>query len=84
MSRMRGASLAKGPVLIFLDAHAEVNEKWLEPLLYELSLDKRQVVQPFVDAIDAMSLDIGDAGVFHKGSFSWDLRFGFVSIFQIR
>ena len=60
--------------MIFLDAHAEVNVRWLEPLLQEVKRDPRQVLQPFVDAIDAMSLDVGLPGTYHKGSFSWDLR----------
>lgn len=74
VSRMTGARAARGPVLIFLDAHTEANHGWLEPLLDEIKRNRKQVLQPFVDAIDAMTLDIGPPGVFHKGGFSWDLR----------
>lgn len=74
VSRMDGARATTSPVLFFLDAHAEVNVGWLEPLLYELQRDPQQVLQPFVDGIDAMSLVYNAPGVFHKGSFSWDLR----------
>lgn len=74
VSRMTGARAARGPVLIFLDAHTEANHGWLEPLLDEIKRNRKQVLQPFIDAIDAMTLDIGPAGVFHKSGFSWDLR----------
>lgn len=32
-SRTRGAQEAKGVVVVFLDAHCEVNRNWLPPLL---------------------------------------------------
>lgn len=74
VSRMKGAKIAEGSVLIFLDAHSEANEGWLEPLLEELKKNRRQVLQPFVDGIDALTLSIEPPGVYHKGAFSWDLR----------
>jgi len=74
VSRMDGARATRSPVLFFMDAHAEANVGWLEPLLAELQRDPKQVLQPFVDGIDAMTLAYQPPGVFHKGSFSWDLR----------
>ena len=74
VSRMQGYRASKSSVVIFLDAHAEVNEGWLPPLLDELERHPHSVIQPFVDGIDAMTLQYTQPSIIHKGSFSWDLR----------
>ena len=74
VARMIGARLATAPVIIFLDAHTEVNVGWLEPLLDQLNRNPKQVVQPFIDGIDANSLVFSAPNIYFKGAFSWDLR----------
>lgn len=39
-ARLRGAEVALGPVLTFLDAHIEVINGWLEPLLARIKESK--------------------------------------------
>ena len=39
--RSIGIKAAKGEVVVVLDAYDEVQEKWLEPLLLEISKNKR-------------------------------------------
>ena len=74
-SRMIGARMARGEVLVFLDAHTEANVQWLEPLLHEIWMDPKKVVQPNVDKIDPRSIEyVKSTGSVPRGAFSWDLR----------
>lgn len=38
-AKMFGAERAGGEVIIFLDSHCEVNERWIEPLLDRIHTD---------------------------------------------
>ena len=44
-------------------------------MLYELKKHPDSIVQPFVDGIDAGSIEYTAPGEIYTGSFSWDLRF---------
>jgi len=74
IARMIGARLATAPVIIFLDAHVEVNVGWLEPLLDQLKRDRNQVIQPFIDSINQNTLVYAHSYFYYKGAFGWDLR----------
>ncbi len=74
VSRMQGYRMATSPVVIFLDAHTECNEGWLEPLLDDLRRHPDSVIQPFVDGVDRLTLDFAAPPSYYVGSFSWDLR----------
>ena len=43
-SRLRGAEVAKGDTMTFLDAHVEVTNGWLPPLLYEIKKNRLVLV----------------------------------------
>ena len=51
-TRMNGARAAKGDVLIFLDAHTEVNDRWLEPLMETIQLDPTVMLSSGIDTIN--------------------------------
>lgn len=52
-ARLAGARLARGDVLVFLDAHCEANIGWIEPLLARIQQSHSSVLVPIIDVIDA-------------------------------
>ncbi|XP_060601725.1 polypeptide N-acetylgalactosaminyltransferase 2-like [Ruditapes philippinarum] len=68
------ASMAQGPVLMFLKADCEVNVGWLQPLIDRLAQLPTAVVAPVLDKIDtkgeySASMNSG------RGGFDWSLIF---------
>ncbi|VDD97396.1 unnamed protein product, partial [Enterobius vermicularis] len=76
-ARMAAADLASGDVLIFLDSHCEVTERWIEPLLKTIQEDRKRVVLPVIDLINPMKFDYSQAMI-AKMSFDWRLSFNWV------
>uniref|UniRef100_A0A915PRL1 Polypeptide N-acetylgalactosaminyltransferase n=1 Tax=Setaria digitata TaxID=48799 RepID=A0A915PRL1_9BILA len=74
-ARLHGAKLAKGKVLLFLDAHVEVTEGWLEPLLDRVSADRKRVVAPIIDVISDENFEYITASDVTWGGFNWHLNF---------
>jgi len=56
-SRTRGAQEAKGDVVLFLDAHCEVNQNWLPPLLAPIANNRRTLTVPIIDGIDSVNFE---------------------------
>ncbi|EDV53308.1 putative polypeptide N-acetylgalactosaminyltransferase 13 [Drosophila erecta] len=74
-SRNRGAALASGRYVLFLDSHCEVNEGWLEPLLERLARNSNLAVSPLLDPIDPTTLSYRKGNELLKGGFDWSLHF---------
>ncbi|KHJ93524.1 glycosyltransferase, group 2 family protein [Oesophagostomum dentatum] len=65
---------AKGDVLVFMDSHCEVTERWLEPLLAPIKENPNTVVLPIVDLIHPFNFEYSKAMV-TKSGFDWSLIF---------
>ncbi|XP_067660134.1 polypeptide N-acetylgalactosaminyltransferase 1-like [Haliotis asinina] len=76
LSRLRGAEEARGDVVVFLDAHMEVCEGWVEPLLEKINSQPAIVVQADITQIDENTLDLKtDDSAKYRGGFGWDMRY---------
>ncbi|VDN55117.1 unnamed protein product [Dracunculus medinensis] len=73
-ARLFGAKHATGQVLVFLDSHCEVNERWLEPLLDRINANPQIVVCPVIDIIDSINFKYIKSPVC-KGGMSWSMVF---------
>lgn len=60
---------------MFLDAHVEVTEGWLEPLLDRVSADRKRVVAPIIDVISDENFEYITASDVTWGGFNWNLNF---------
>ena len=81
-SRVWGAEKAEGQVLVYLDSHTEVNEGWLEPLVWEIYKDTRTIVQPAIDVIDPLTFEYKKYMENMRGEFKWTLGFTFSPVPQ--
>lgn len=77
-TRSRGAMEATGDVIVFLDAHCEVNTNWLPPLLAPIHVDHRVMTVPIIDGIDHKTFEYrpvyGD-GRHYRGIFEWGMLY---------
>lgn len=74
-ARLRGAGLAIGDVLVFLDSHCEANYGWLEPLLARIAEDERHVVTPDIEVIDEKTFEYALKRKPSVGVFNWQMLF---------
>ncbi|XP_002742193.1 N-acetylgalactosaminyltransferase 7-like [Saccoglossus kowalevskii] len=63
----------RGEVVVFLDAHCECSPNWLPPLLSRIKQNRKAVVCPLVDAVDADNFGYApQADGMARGVFNWD------------
>ncbi|XP_011551579.3 N-acetylgalactosaminyltransferase 7 [Plutella xylostella] len=77
-TRSRGASEATGEVIVFLDAHCEVNLNWLPPLLAPIYRDPKIMTVPVIDGIDHRTFEyrpVYQAGANYRGIFEWGMLY---------
>ena len=56
-SKNKGAELSQGEVVVFLDAHCEVNVNWLPPLLAPIAENVKTVSVPIIDVLGMSTLN---------------------------
>ncbi|XP_026484210.1 N-acetylgalactosaminyltransferase 7 [Vanessa tameamea] len=77
-TRSRGAKEATGDVIVFLDAHCEVNVNWLPPLLAPIYRDYRIMTVPVIDGIDHRTFEyrpVYQHGTNYRGIFEWGMLY---------
>lgn len=76
-SRSRGAREAVGDVIIFLDAHCEVNYNWLPPLLAPIGRNSKTLTVPIIDGIDSETFEYRPVYArkeqHYKGIWEWGM-----------
>ncbi|XP_014276600.1 N-acetylgalactosaminyltransferase 7 [Halyomorpha halys] len=77
-TRSRGAREARGEVIVFLDAHCEVNLNWLPPLLAPIKKDRSTMTVPVIDGIDHQTFEVRPVyqeGHHFRGIFEWGMLY---------
>jgi polypeptide N-acetylgalactosaminyltransferase len=74
-ARMTAAKRAKGEILVFLDAHVECNEGWLEPLLQIILEHPRSIAVPTIDNIDPLTIEYSNWTYTVYGGFTWNMDY---------
>jgi polypeptide N-acetylgalactosaminyltransferase len=75
VTRLKGARLATGDVIVFLDSHMEVTTNWLPPLLDPIKANRKTATVPIIDSIDAQDLSYVTLMYKVQGGFNWDYRY---------
>ena len=77
-SRNRGAEEARGVVVVFLDAHCEVNKNWLPPLLAPIYRNYTTMTVPIIDGVDHNTFEyrpVYQAEEHFRGIFEWGMLY---------
>lgn len=76
LSRMWGASNAKGPALVFIDCHMEVMPGYLEPLLDRIGKNRNASAIPMISSLNRETLQFyyrTDVATFGRHGFAWNM-----------
>ncbi|KAK5641600.1 hypothetical protein RI129_010147 [Pyrocoelia pectoralis] len=74
-ARLQGARVAKGAVLVFLDAHCECTTGWLESMVARIADDPTTIACPVIDIINDDTFAYVKSFELHWGAFNWLLQF---------
>ncbi|KAG5681321.1 hypothetical protein PVAND_010769 [Polypedilum vanderplanki] len=74
VARMEGARIAKGEILVFLDAHVEVNHNWLPALITPIKENRKLATVPLIDDFSSTTFEYFGM-VPTRGVFDWMFTF---------
>ena len=74
-SKSHGAALARGDLIIFLDAHVKPEPKWLDPLFRHTNENWKRVVVPVIPILNGDTWTVDSLAVGYKMMFDWSLGF---------
>ncbi|UYV62339.1 GALNT7 [Cordylochernes scorpioides] len=76
-SRTLGAQHAQGEVVLFLDAHCEVNVNWLPPLLAPIGRNRTVMTVPVIDGVDKDNFEYRPVykETSYRGIFEWGMLY---------
>lgn len=74
VTRLEGARIATGEVLVFFDSHIEVGYNWLPPLLDPIARNRRLATVPIIDDFEPETFEVFSNQEFGtRGSIDWML-----------
>lgn len=74
VTRLEGARIATGDVLVFFDSHIEVGYNWLPPLLEPIAGNRKLATVPVIDDFDPETLQVyGNREFGYRGAIDWSL-----------
>lgn len=74
-SKSHGAEIAKGDLIIFLDAHVKPEKDWLKPLFRHTNENWKRVVVPVIPILNGETWTVDSTAVGFKMMFDWALGF---------
>lgn len=74
-SKSHGAAIARGDLIIFLDAHVKPERRWLAPLFRHTNENWKRVVVPVIPILNGDTWKVESSAVGYKMMFDWGLGF---------
>jgi glycosyltransferase involved in cell wall biosynthesis len=74
-SKSHGAAIAKGDLIVFLDAHVKPEPKWLAPLFKHTNENWKRVVVPVIPILNGDNWKVESTAVGYKMMFDWSMSF---------
>eukprot|EP00927_Polykrikos_kofoidii_P049638 TRINITY_DN43675_c0_g1_i1.p1 TRINITY_DN43675_c0_g1~~TRINITY_DN43675_c0_g1_i1.p1 ORF type:complete len:552 (+),score=84.75 TRINITY_DN43675_c0_g1_i1:127-1782(+) len=74
-SKTEGGNMAKGDMIMFLDAHVKPAPNWYKPILRHVNTNYRRAVVPLIPILDPTTWEADEQAVGIKMMFNWELHF---------